>query len=351
MQIALLGTICIVIALLSDGAWALASGTRAALARELAEAARADERRRWRDADRPRRRARGHRAQELSRYGAASKPSLSAACASSRHDAGRADPGDRPEQLGDAARGPQVLGRQRAGERQLDRRRRHAPSAVCAAAHRIDVERLTGPCSTSSPSAWRPSSSAVPACSAGSHPSASSAAPKRARVARDERLERAATSLHPVGIYLFGGRAEIEDREPPVGEHEHVVRVEVGVDDPGARRPEREHQQSSGRLVSVRCLHERHAVDPLADEHLLVREPRHRGGDGDERVSAKRSMKAALGLGLLLEIELVEHALADLFDQRRRLRPRGTPPRAARAGPRAASGPGGPMRRARAAAP
>ena len=54
LQLAFLGAICVVIGFLSDGAWALAGRLGAPVVRTLAASPGADDRRRQRDADRPR---------------------------------------------------------------------------------------------------------------------------------------------------------------------------------------------------------------------------------------------------------------------------------------------------------
>jgi hypothetical protein len=85
-------------------------------------------------------------------------------------------------------------------------------------------------------------------------------------------------------------RIGVEDREPAIGKHEHVVGIGIGVDDAGAAGAKHEHEQPRGGLVRVGRPRQRHAVDPFADQYALVRESRHRCRHAQERMVSQRAM-------------------------------------------------------------
>ena len=77
-------------------------------------------------------------------------------------------------------------------------------------------------------------------------------------------------------------------------------------------------------LLGVQLLHvlESDALDVLGDEHPAAREPRDDVGHADERMAAVGPREAALVLGLVLVVELLQHALAQLVRDRLGVEPR-----------------------------
>lgn len=130
-----------------------------------------------------------------------------------------------------------------------------------------------------------------------------------------ERLERIARERHTRGLDLAPG-PEVEDREPPVGKHAHIPRVGVDMEDSSQGSADVEEHQAPDGLVEVRRLRQWGALDPLTDQHVLVCESHHRRGHGQPRMAAQRTVKPALRARFALEVELVEHASAELPQDR-----------------------------------
>src|SRR5258708_4488708 len=65
-------------------------------------------------------------------------------------------------------------------------------------------------------------------------------------------------------------------------------------------------------MTELQDLLEADAIDPLAHEYALARQLSHDIGNDDEGVSAPAARKAPLSLGLVLVVELLQGALANL---------------------------------------
>ena len=116
-------------------------------------------------------------------------------------------------------------------------------------------------------------------------------------------------------------RAEVEHDEPAVVEQPEVAGVRVGVQQPGpGRAGEQEpgEQQPGAVALLLGAVGDdpgqRHAVDPLGDQHLLgaLDDP----GDHEVRVAVVRRRERRLALGLQLVVELLGDPRLELGDQR-----------------------------------
>lgn len=278
-----LGAICIAIALLSDGAWALASGTACA---EIATA---------------------------------SAPAVPEGLPRKRQPRpGRANAGDRRERLCDPARGPQIGRRQRAVRDQVKQVVGTLEQAVTGGADRLDVkhgvvvakrsERVAGERQHDRAEVSRERAGGLEDAS------------ECVTVAGGERLESLCRCVDPVRRDRRDG-AEIEHRDPAVSEDEHVVRIDIRV-----RESERAlcaegepHERLTCGVTALTGVAQCHAVDPLADGDAGTREPRDRRRHDDLRVTPERAMKPPLDASLVLEVKFVEHALANLAQERGRV--------------------------------
>ena len=136
-------------------------------------------------------------------------------------------------------------------------------------------------------------------------------------VAVEDRLERGDLELDLVLVEVLG-HAEVEERHPAVGHQQVVAGVGVGVEVLEVEdRAEAEAEDDLAEAVALRLrqlldLLEAGAVDPLAHEHALGRQPGDHVGHVDERVAAVAARERALVLRLELVVELLHHALLEL---------------------------------------
>ena len=278
------------------------------LARRLAPAPRPS--RRWRRSSRRRPEAPPGPRQPGTRA-----PSRRAARARARlaPGRGRSDPRDRAEQLRPHRGRPQVHGLERA-VRDQPHEHRARPLAARGRGSRCtaSLSSRAGSAPANGPSAWRASSNGRRARARARASRGAQGAPEGVDVLRATNASNAAAASSPRPRSHRRGGAEVEDRDAAVGEHEHVVGIRVGVDDPRAGAPSANSTSRAAAASRSCAVGQRHAVDPFADEHGLVRQRGHRGRNSEQGVAAQRAMEAAQRPPLALEVELVEHALADL---------------------------------------
>jgi hypothetical protein len=123
---------------------------------------------------------------------------------------------------------------------------------------------------------------------------------------------------HHLPVADFGGVAEVQKRNPAVIAQQVVAGMRIGVETPESLHRSIEEARDDLAdavalgLVELQDLIEALAVDPFGDEHAAAAQ---RGEDRrheDERVAAVGPRERPLILRLELEVELFEHALAQL---------------------------------------
>src|SRR5258707_143180 len=123
--------------------------------------------------------------------------------------------------------------------------------------------------------------------------------------------------VHAVATDVLG-HAEVDECHPSVGQQQIVAGLGIAGELPESiERAEEEAEDDLGEAVALfltelQDLLEADAIDPLAHEYALARQLSHDIGNDDEGVSAPAARKAPLSLRLVLVVELLQGALANL---------------------------------------